>query len=395
MKVSVVLVNYNVKYFVEQCLTSLLCAAKDIPVELFVVDNDSSDGSLEYLVPRFPEVTFISNENRGFGHANNRAIAAARGEYVLLVNPDTFVGENLIADCIKLMETDGGIGGIGAQMYGSDGKFAYESRRGFPSPVTSFYKISGLCSLFPYSKRFGKYYMRYLDENQTNRIDIMSGACMFLRREALDKSGLFDEAFFMYGEDIDLSYRITLAGYTNYYLPTPMVHYKGESTKKDSLRYVYLFYDAMAIFFRKHYPHYSVVFSFLVKGTIYLRAFFSVFVRLFGRFKRFLGFKKKGRTVRLLVVGGDEMRKQVQQIAQTNNLVADHRYLSGNAYTGQLLMKELAAGGFTHIVYDTSVYSYRQVIELHVACAKEFTIEMGTYSPASGVIITSGQIYKQ
>lgn len=213
MKLSVVIVNYNVKYFLEQCLVSVLKATEDITSEIFVVDNASSDDSLEYLIPRFPKVRFIENkENVGFSRANNMAIKQSTGEYVLLLNPDTLIGENVLKDCITWMDSCAKTGGLGVKMLGADGAFAFESRRGFPSPMTSFYKITGLCNLFPYSRRFGKYYLRYLDKNQINRIDIISGAYMFLRREALNESGLLDESFFMYGEDIDLSYRITLVG---------------------------------------------------------------------------------------------------------------------------------------------------------------------------------------
>jgi GT2 family glycosyltransferase len=268
MKLSIVIVNYNVKYFLEQCLDSALSAAKNMDAEILVVDNCSSDGSLEYLIPKFPHVKFVENEeNTGFSRANNKMIRESQGEYVLLLNPDTVIGESCLNHVCRFMDTHPDCGALGVKMLNGFGEFLPESKRGFPSPWNSFAKMSGLAKLFPMSKTFGGYHLRYFDENEIHQVDVLAGAFMLLRREALQKSGLLDETFFMYGEDIDLSYRINRTGYANYYFPEPIIHYKGESTKKD-LKYVKHFYEAMLIFFNKHYPESNGLFKILIRMAI-------------------------------------------------------------------------------------------------------------------------------
>ena len=280
MKLSVIIVNYNVKYFLEQCLRSVLKASKNIETEIFVVDNNSSDDSVSYLTPLFPEVTFISNkDNPGFSTANNQAIELAKGEYILLLNPDTVVGEDTFSDICRFMDEHPKAGALGVKMIDGCGNFLPESKRGFPSPWNSFCKMFGLSKIFPKSPFFSKYHLRYLDENKIHEVDVLAGAFMLLRKSALDKVGVLDNAFFMYGEDIDLSYRMTLGGYKNYYLPTPVIHYKGESTKKD-IKYVKIFYQAMLIFFNKHYPNNSKLYTALIYSAIYMRASFDAVGKL-------------------------------------------------------------------------------------------------------------------
>lgn len=218
---------------------------------MFVVDNHSRDGSVDYLTDRFPSVNIISsNHNLGFARANNIAIRQCSGDYVLLLNPDTIVGENALDEVVAFMDAHPKAGGVGVCMLKVDGTPAMESRRGFPTPLTAFYKMSGLCARFPKSRRFGHYYMGYLPWSSAERIEVISGAFCMVRHEALDKIGLLDEDFFMYGEDIDLSYRLLKGGYENWYVPARILHYKGESTHKSSFAYVHVFYDAMFIFFR-------------------------------------------------------------------------------------------------------------------------------------------------
>ena len=319
------------------------------------------------------------------------AIKQSTGEYVLLLNPDTLVGENVLKDCITWMDSCAKAGGLGVKMWGADGAFAFKSRRRFPAPMTSFYKITGLCNLFPYSRRFGKYYLRYLDKNQINRIDIISGAYMFLRREALNKSGLLDESFFMYGEDIDLSYRITLTGYENYYVPSSIIHYKGESTKKESFKYVYTFYDAMVIFFKKHFPHYSLVFSLSVKVVIYLRALVAVLRRMMSRFM-----KKKPFEYRFLVLGGEKTLRDVRSICERNNLQGRHHYvLAGELSTPEgHLNLGLPLEEYTHVVYDTDSFSNSKILTLLERSAEHYKLGLGTYSSQSKVLITSQQLFQ-
>ncbi|MDO4995165.1 MAG: glycosyltransferase family 2 protein [Bacteroidales bacterium] len=272
LQLSVVIVNYNVKYYVHQCLCSVEKAAQGIDHEIFLVDNHSTDGSDTYLPPLHPRVRFIWNqENVGFARANNQALLQASGRYVLLLNPDTLITEHTLTDLIALMDARPDAGAIGVKMLDPDGRFAPESRRGIPTPFTAFCKMTGLCCLLPKSRTFGRYYMQYLDASHVNEIEVISGACFFTRRSTLNQSGYLDEDFFMYGEDIDLSYRILQTGLKNLYLPTPILHYKGESTHESTYHYVRIFYQAMLIFFRKHFSHYSILVSLPVKFAIFAK----------------------------------------------------------------------------------------------------------------------------
>jgi O-antigen biosynthesis protein len=282
MKLSVIIVNYNVAYFLEQCLLSLFNASKKCTIEVFVIDNNSVDDSIEMIKKKFPQVILIENkDNKGFSKANNQGIKLSSGEYVLLLNPDTVVQEDTFEKVISFMDITPAAGGLGVKMIDGKGKFLPESKRGLPTPLVAFYKIFGLSALFPKSKIFNKYHLGYLSENKINEIEILSGAFMFLRKKALDKSGLLDEAFFMYGEDIDLSYRITKSGFKNYYFPlTEIIHYKGESTKKSSANYVFVFYNAMIIFAKKHFSSGNAkTFSVLINLAIYFRAALAVMAR--------------------------------------------------------------------------------------------------------------------
>lgn len=286
MKLSVIIVNYNVKYFLEQCLISVRNASKGIELETYVVDNASVDGSNKMVREKFPEVKLIANkENVGFSRANNQAIRDSKGEYVLLLNPDTVVEEDTFTKVIEFMDQHPEGGGLGVKMVDGKGKFLPESKRGLPTPAVAGYKISGLSSIFPKSKRFGHYHLGYLPKDQIHSIEILAGAFMLLRKSVLDEIGLLDETFFMYGEDIDLSYRIIKAGYKNFYFPnTRIIHYKGESTKKSSVNYVFIFYNAMVIFARKHFSQKNAhLFSVLINIAIYLRASISLIKRFLKR----------------------------------------------------------------------------------------------------------------
>ena len=281
-QLSIVIVNYNVEYFLDQCLDSVKKAIAPIKAEVIIVDNCSVDGSIEMLKTKYSEFKLIENKiNSGFSKANNQAIKEAQGEYVLLLNPDTIVEEDTFSKVIDFMDRTPDCGGLGVHMIDGRGCFLPESKRGLPTPMVAFYKIFGLSKIFPQSKRFGQYHLGHLSEFETNKIDVLSGAFMFLRMETLDKVGLLDEDFFMYGEDIDLSYRITLGGYSNYYFPeTSIIHYKGESTKKSSVNYVFVFYRAMVIFAKKHFSgNNAQLYSLLINAAIYIRASFALIVR--------------------------------------------------------------------------------------------------------------------
>lgn len=286
MKLSIIIVNYNVEYFLEQCLLSVEKAILGLACEVWVVDNNSVDGSVAMVKNRFPWVKLIANtENFGFSKANNQAIRLSTGEYSLLLNPDTVVEEDTFSKVINFMDAHPEAGGLGVKMLDGKGTFLPESKRGLPTPAVAFYKIFGLSTLFPKSKKFGRYHLGFLDKNETHEIEILSGAFMLLRKSALDKVGLLDEDYFMYGEDIDLSYRLILGGYKNYYFPeTRIIHYKGESTKKSSINYVFVFYRAMVIFAKKHFSEKNVkTFSVLINLAIYLRASIAILNRFIKR----------------------------------------------------------------------------------------------------------------
>ena len=392
MKLSVIIVNYKVKHYLEQCLRSVAEASRGIAVEVIVVDNASGDGSVEYLRERFPDVTIIaSEENLGFARANNLAIRNSHGQYVLLLNPDTIVAEETFRDFIGFMDSTPDAGGCGAYMLHTDGSFAPESRRGLPTPFVAFCKMSGLASLLPKSRTFGRYYMRYLNENEVNRIEIMSGAFMFLRRDALDKAGLLDEDFFMYGEDIDLSYRILKAGYNNYFLPSRILHYKGESTVKSSYRYVHTFYRAMELFFNKHYAHYSILLSLPIKLAIWGRAMLAY---AGNQFKHRNELTQHLHPINCLVIGNSEATEQVRAILTSLYGNCRHTFVTGNSESlpqGHL-SEGISLEGYDTVVYDTGAYSYGTILEL---LSREGTkrLSLGTYSTETRTLITDGAIH--
>lgn len=285
MELSVIIVNYNVKHFLDQCLQSVYSSTGSFEYEVIVVDNASYDSSCMLVKQQFPQVQLIENtQNLGFAKANNQAIKLAKGKYILLLNPDTVVQEDTLLNCLDFMESHPEAGSVTVKMIDGKGNYLPESKRGFPTPWVSFYKIFGLASLFPTSKKFARYYLGHLDKNQTHEIDILPGAFMFIRHDALKKVGLLDEQFFMYGEDIDLSYRITQGGYKNFYYPKcQIIHYKGESTKKGSINYVIVFYKAMILFAKKHISSNARIFIFLINIAIYFKAFLSILKRLVSR----------------------------------------------------------------------------------------------------------------
>ena len=287
MKLSIVIVNYNVKHFLEQCLKSVYQAIQNIEAEIFVVDNNSVDGSQDMVLSSFPGVNLIANsKNTGFSTANNQAIKKSTGEYILLLNPDTIVPENCFHTILEFADQTPDLGACGLPMFDGQGNYLPESKRGLPTPEVAFYKMIGLNKLFPKSKKFGKYHLGYLPADQNHEVEILAGAFMLIRKEVLDKIGLLDETFFMYGEDIDLSYRITKAGWKNYYFAgSRIIHYKGESTKKLSTNYVKIFYKAMVIFAEKHYAGSNQkLFKLFINMAIYGRASISLISTFVQRF---------------------------------------------------------------------------------------------------------------
>lgn len=306
MELSVIIVNYNVKYFLEQCLLSVYRAGKGIEMEILVIDNYSGDGSREWLEPKFPTVRFIWNEqNLGFSKANNLALEMCKGKKVLFLNPDTILSENSLSDCILFLDDHSQAGALGVKMIDGRGRFLWESKRSFPDPSASFYKMTGLTALFPRSRKFARYHLGHLDENKTHEVEILSGAFMMVRKEVLERTGGFDERFFMYGEDIDLSYRIRNTGWKIYYLGAiTILHFKGESTIKNQISYQRRFYGAMREFSKKHFQKKgSGGFNILIFSAIPLRAVFSILGQIILGTKNFLreGISKK--RMKSLVIG--------------------------------------------------------------------------------------------
>jgi GT2 family glycosyltransferase len=288
MQLSIIIVNYNVKYFLAHCLLSVLYASKNSQVEVFVVDNMSQDGSVEMVKEKFPWVKLIANEeNVGFAKANNQAVELSTGKYILYLNPDTIVPEDCFEKCIAYMDAHEKVGALGCRLIDGKGIFLPESKRGFPTAQAAFFKISGLSSIFKKSTFFNQYHLGFLSEHETNEVDVLVGCFMFCRKKVIDEVGSFDEEYFMYGEDIDLSYKIKQAGFSNVYFPeTTVIHYKGESTKKGSLNYVKMFYQAMIIFAKKHFKNSQKgLFVMLIQFAIYLRAMLAFVTRIFSLVK--------------------------------------------------------------------------------------------------------------
>ena len=272
-KLTIVIVSYNVRQYIGQCLQSVEKAMQGIDGEIVVVDNQSHDDTLSFIREHYPQVRIMeSGGNIGFSRANNLGIRQSESDYVLLLNPDTVIAENTLREVIGFMDAHDTVGAVGVQMLNADGTKALESRRGRPTPLVSFYKMCGLADVFPRSRTFGRYYMSWLSWNEPAEIEVVSGAFFFIRRKALDEVGLLDEDFFMYGEDIDLSCRLLNAGWHNCYLPCKIIHYKGGSTDKTTVRYVRIFYKAMIIYFRKHYAHLNFFARKGIELGIYCRA---------------------------------------------------------------------------------------------------------------------------
>lgn len=391
MKLSVVIVNYNVKHFLEQCLNSLEQAAAGIDYETIVVDNASTDGSTEYITARFPKVKWMAcRENNGFSKGNNIAIAQSKGEYILMLNPDTIVTKEAIEGCIEFMDRNSDAGACGAYMLRTNGTFAPESRRALPTPFVAFCKMSGLSKLFPKSRTFGRYYMQYLDKNEVNQIEIISGAYMMLRHKTIKKTGALDEDFFMYGEDIDLSYRILKSGYKNYFLPLRILHYKGESTNKSTYRYVHTFYRAMQLFFKKHYSHYSLLVSLPINIAIWSRAMLAYIGNQFLHRK----VTQEIPATNSIVFGNSDTIYEVKHILQEKHKNGKHLFIVANENTmpNGHLEENLNLTGFDTVIYDTEAYTYNTILKL-LNNSTGHRLRLGTYSSKTKKLITEEQVF--
>ena len=397
-KLSIVIVSYNVKYYLEQCLDSVQRAIKGIDAEIFVIDNHSKDGSVAYLEEKFPKVNFVSsNHNLGFARANNIGIRRSEGEFVLLLNPDTIVGESVLHRCLDFMELHKNAGACGVEMLQTYGEPAKESRRGIPDPMTAFFKMSGLCARFPNSPRLGHYYMGNIPWDKPERIEITSGAFCMLRHSALDKIGLLDEDFFMYGEDIDLSYRLLKGGYENYYLPFKILHYKGESTQRGSFAYVHVFYEAMLIFFRKHYSHLSFLLTIPIKTAIYAKALTALLGMTLVKARKSVGFihPSISQMPEFMFFGKKESIEQCRIIARQKGLIGKFIVCDANSNPDGHLKKtvNLDPQKTYQMVYDTEAYSYDDILRIFASNPMR-NVLLATYSQKSKTIIPDQEIYR-
>ena len=381
MKISVVIVNYNVKYYVGQCIDSVRRALRGIDSEIIVVDNHSRDGSVDYL-SKIEGVRIIeSGHNLGFSKANNIAIRQSTAEYVLMLNPDTIVAEDAIRMIIDFADSHPQAGGIGVRMHNDWGTTARESRRGLPSPMTSFYKIIGLSKRLPQHRKYGRYYMGWLPWDSPSRIEVVSGACFLVRRKALDEVGLMDEDYFMYGEDIDLSYRLLKSGWENWFVPADIIHYKGESTQKTSFNYVHVFYNAMLIFMRKHYSHLSWLIIWPLQIAVYFIALLALMATLFDRMKKSLGFggRYKIEFPVLYLEGSNTMKEKCRAIAMRKGLcVID----SLDDCKQNIVVR----------VFDPSDMSYADIIK-HMSESANNRVRLGLYHNDKDIIITQMEVY--
>lgn len=380
MELSVIIVSYNVKHYLRQCLTSVWRALRGVEGEVFVVDNASADGSVAYLRAAFPAADYpalhiiAGTRNVGFGRANNLALARATGDYVLFLNPDTLLGEETLREALAFARSHEALGALGVRMLNDRGAFAPESRRGRPTPWAAFCKMSGLVRLFPRSRAMGSYYMGWLDVDRSAPIEIVSGAFMFCSHRALRTTGGFDEAFFMYGEDIDLSYRLLSAGYTNYYLPTPILHYKGESTHKNSYRYVHVFYEAMYLFFRKHYRHASPFLAVPIKAAIALRAAVALTGRATHALSRFLWPQGGAKQPTFCYAGSHaDAFSRLAEAAGLRQVPADR------------------AREATITAYDAMDNSYADI--LNRLMRSDHKSHVGIFYPREGTLVTGGDVY--
>lgn len=387
MQLSIVIVNYNVRRFLYQCLRSVEKAIAGMEADVWVVDNTSKDGSVEFLEPLFPEAHFIRNsENVGFSIANNQAIRQSKGKFVLLLNPDTIVTPDALRQSVEWMEQNPKAGATGVALHNSNGSFARESRRGVPTPLVSFCKITGLIKLFPRHRTIGRYYMGYLDRNKASEIEILSGAYMMLRREAIDKVGSLDEDFFMYGEDIDLSYRLLKGGWRNFYLPQPIIHYKGESEHPSTIRYVNVFHSAMIIFYQKNFAKKYFLSGFLIRLAVYLSAFVCLLKHAWQWFAGL--FPKHENQPVVYCLTTDSHRQAIQSAAESQGLQC--RFVDD---VSTILSKDAPSlntskARHCYLLFDATQYDYKQMIDTIVeANNRNLCLQLATYHPEIGILI--------
>jgi GT2 family glycosyltransferase len=341
MQLSIIILNYNVRYFLELCVLSVQNGIQDIDAEIIVIDNNSQDDSCEMMKKRFPNIKLIENkENSGFPKGNNIGVAAAKGEYICILNPDTVVAEDTFSKVLAFAKKQKELGVVGVKLIDGTGNFLPESKRGIPTPFVAFTKITGLYKILP--KTFGKYYAQHLSENQTGKVDILVGAFMLMKRDLYLEIGGFDENCFMYSDDIDLSYMALKKGKSNYYFhETSVIHYKGESTVKDET-YMKRFQEAMNFFYQKHF-RVSLLFSVFMKVGI---VFFSMVKKCQGKPKPML------RPEKYILVSEDEvLREKLENKWKT-------------LVELQQITKSFSKNIKTEIIFDQNQLDFKTIIQV-------------------------------
>jgi len=353
MDLSVVIVSYNVQFFLEQCLLSIQQASKELQVEVIVVDNNSADDTCKNIQSKFPNITLIENKNNvGFSKANNEGVKLATGEYVLILNPDTVVAEDSFTKILSFAKEKQNLGVLGVKLIDGSGNFAPESKRGIPTPMVSFYKLFGISG-----KRTGKYYATHLSEDETGVVEVCSGAFMFLKRAVFNEVNGFNEAYFMYGEDIDLSMKLLNSGYQNYYYSnTQVIHYKGESTKKN-VKYLKYFHDAMKIFYNKHFKL-NKVYDFFMKFGINFWYFLKLFKYNSSEKKTLNQFKN------YLYLGDNE---KIISFLESKN----HTFNQLQKYNIDSLKKFIKKNKIEIVLFDNETISNKEIISLFWQLKKE------------------------
>jgi len=378
-KISIIIVNDNACYFIEQCLTSVYAAIDYMDVEIFVVDNNSTDDSVELLRSQFPKAVFIENkDNPGFPEANNQVIRQCTGEFILLLNPGTVIGEETIRTLCFFMDEHPNAGAVGVKMLDGHGNYLPESKRSFPSPWVLFCKIFGLNRLLPKSKLFARYSLLYLNPDKQHKVDVLSSTFMLLRHEALDKTGLLDESFHMYGEDIDLSYRMTLNGYKNYYLPERILYYKGEDRK-----YMNALYDAMLNFHKKYYPRYSWLIHLFIRLAIGFKA-------LRGGQKKKTDSNRNNKHTRLLILCCEENFDMIKNVCLANypQLEFVNNWNLSKERVMDAICRKNQMKRFTDIAFFYPDMRFEQIL-LFMDIMPNKKTNYHIYSKSSGRIVTS------
>nr|WP_315151137.1 glycosyltransferase family 2 protein [uncultured Flavobacterium sp.] len=348
MQLSVIILNYNVRYFLELCVLSVQKALEKIDAEIIVIDNNSQDDSCVMMKQRFPDVKLIENTaNFGFPKGNNIGVNQARGEYICILNPDTVVAEDTFSKVLAFAKKQNDLGIIGCKLIDGTGNFLPESKRGVPTPFVAFTKIVGLYKIFP--KTFGKYYAQHLSENETGKVDILVGAFMLMKRDLYNEIGGFDENCFMYSDDIDLSYMALKKGKSNFYFPeTSVVHYKGESTIKDGT-YMRRFQEAMNFFYKKHFQV-SFFFSVFMKIGI---VFFSMVKMFQGKPSRSFG--KTEMPDKYVLVSDSGEAGEIFKEKLENQL--------NKTVVRQLSSQTFSENTTTEIIFDQNYLNFKTIIE--------------------------------